>query len=310
MNNALSAASDTAAVKIFAVLVLYKRLPAESPSLKSLLEASRTASSIPHLLHVLIVDNTPGGQHPGELPEGVSYRAAPENPGLAKAYNDALEQAAQRGDTWLLTLDQDTALPSDFLIRLIRHVSLLERQSQVAALVPKIADRGRLISPFRYVGGFLPRVLPPETKGILGRFASALNSASLFRVSSLQQVGGYDLRFPLHNSDTRLYQKLDDAGLRVAVAHDIVVNHELAILDRAERTTVERYQQMLEDECEFWDRHMGVFGRMERLGRLVGRLCKGTLQGEPTAFREVCLREILRRVFTSRSERMRAGTSK
>jgi GT2 family glycosyltransferase len=300
--------SDTADVLHFlAVIVVYKRLPADTPTLQTLLEAKRVASSPTFQLSIFIADNTPGGQDPGTLPEGVSYRAAPDNPGLARPYNEAIVTAGQEGCSWLLTLDQDTHLPPDFLLLLERYARQYRKVDQVAAIVPQIADNGRIISPFRYVGGFLPRVLPSGTKGISGRHTSALNSASLLRVSALRQIGGYDPRLPLHNSDTRLYQHLDEAGKRVVVAGDIFVNHELAILQRQNRMTAERYRQMLADECDFWDRHMGLLGRTERLIRLLGRVCKGYLQGEDAMFRKVTLDEIRRRLLTRRSARLQAG---
>ena len=144
-------------------------------------------------------------------------------------------------------------------------------------------------------------MLPATANGIAGPHASALNSASLLRVRCLRSIGGYDERFPLHNSDTRLYQQLHAAGYRIAVAGDIVVPHELSILDRQHRMSPERYRRMLEDECAFWDCHMGALGRIERLLRLALRYAKSTLQHEDAAYREVTLAELRRRLRTKRN---------
>ena len=293
---------------ILAVVVLYKMSFAESATVQTLLEAVRILGESPARLAILVFDNTPGGQDPGPLPAGISYAQAPANPGLAGAYNSALGSAVQEGFDWLLTLDQDTKLPSNFLTKMFSYAKRYAGVAKVAAIVPRISDNGRPISPFRFVGGFFPRVLPPDTEGISRRFTSALNSASLLRVRALRQLGGYDTRFPVHNSDTSLYHRLDLAGARVVVIPDLLVDHELAILHRKNGIAPERYRKMLADECIFWDLHMGVLGRVERLVRLAGRVCKGYLQNESGVFRNIAIAEIRRRLFTSRRDRLREST--
>jgi GT2 family glycosyltransferase len=298
---------DAASLSILAIIVIYKKTPSESSSVQTLLKAVEMAASPSFRVGILVFDNTPDGQDPGKLPGRIVYRPAPCNPGLAVPYNEALVFAEQNGFSWLLTLDQDTCLPTDFLRRLEPHARRYEHADQIAAVVPQIVDHGRVISPFRFVGGFLPRVLPPGTVGIGKRFTSALNSGSLLRIHALRELGGYDLRFPLHNSDTRLYQRLDEAGKQVFIAGDIRVDHELAILQRESRMTHDRYRKLLLDECDFWDLHMGVLGRTERLLRLAGRLCKSYLKHEDPAFRIITRQEIVRRLCVRKRDRMRAN---
>jgi GT2 family glycosyltransferase len=290
---------------IFAVIVLYNKLAAASPTVRTLLEAARAASDRLRLT-VLIVDNTPGCQDPGVLPDGVRYYAEPDNPGLAVPYNKALGMAEEEGFTWLLTLDQDTNLPVDFLRKIEVYAEQYASDTQVASIVPRIADRGRLISPFRFVGGFFPKVLAPGVQGVSKRFTSALNSASVLRVSAVHMLGGYDLQFPLHNSDTNLFHRLDQAGKRLVVAGNILVSHELAIMDRQGRMTPERYRRLLADERAFWDLHMGVLGRAERLLRLMGRVCKDIIRNENRDFCEISLDEIKLRLLTRRRKRIQS----
>lgn len=284
---------------VFAVIVVYRMQPMASPSLRTLLAAAATVPAL--RMRLLVADNTPGGQMVEALPAEVEYRAYLDNPGLARPYNDALAMAEREGYAWLLTLDQDTTLPMSFLTDML---AVARQYDDVAAVAPRILDGGRLVSPFRYVGGFLPWMLPAGTSGICGPHTSALNSASLLRVEAVRAIGGYDEQFPLHNSDTRLYQRIDEAGMQVAVAGDIVVPHELSILDRQGRMSAERYRHMLRDECDFWDRHMGPAGRAERLLRLLLRWCKGLVGGEDAAFLAVTLKEILRRLLTTRTTRL------
>jgi GT2 family glycosyltransferase len=295
--------SDTS---ILAVIVLYRTRPSESSSVQTLLKAAQVASSeSPKLrLSILVIDNTPGGQQIEALPEGIRYRALPDNPGLAKPYNAAIDLAEHENFTWLLTLDQDTSLPTNFLTSLDRYAKQYQPVDKVAAIVPMVVDNGRPISPFRFVGGFLPVVLAPGTSGILGPHTSAINSTSLLRVSALRQLGGYDVRFPLHHSDTSLYLRLDRAGKQVAAAGDIFVSHELAIMNRQKRMSIDRYQHALADECAFWDLEMGFWGRVERLMRLAGRAAKDILHNEQKAFAAATLTEIRHRLLTRRLRRI------
>lgn len=294
---------------ILAVVVLYKILPADSPSLRTLLAAASALPTGSLRLAIELADNTPGGQQVDSLPDAVAYRAYPENPGLTVPYNDALLKAERDGFHWILTLDQDTSLPVNFLSRMMEAVSVYGADPEVAAVVPRIVDGERTISPFRFKAGFWPSLLPVDVCGVPGRHVSALNSASLLRVSTLRQLGGYDNAFPLHNSDTRLYQLLDQAGKRVAVAGDIVVPHELSILDRERRMSPERYQQMLRDERTFWDRHMSAAGRAERLLRLAVRFGLGLLRGESAPFQKVTRDELVYRLCTRRATRMRKSSA-
>jgi GT2 family glycosyltransferase len=290
---------------VLAIVVVYRQRPGESTSLTTLEETLRRATTPSLRVSILVADNTPGGQRPGSLSDGIEYRPYPENPGLAVPYNEALATARDQGFDWLLTLDQDTQLPPDFLDSMVSCATLYAQDTCVAAVVPRIVDVGRPISPFRFVGGFLPMVLTDPIAGLAPLHASALNSASLLRVASLEAIGGYDLSFPLHNSDTRLYQRLDKAGYRLAVADGVIVPHELSILRREERISPERYRYMLSDERDFWDRHMGVLGRLERMIRLMGRAIRGHLHKENAAFQRITVKELQYRLLHSRGARMR-----
>src|SRR6201996_458925 len=106
--------------RILAVIVLYKQRPSASVTVATLARALRENPSVD--CSVLIHDNSPAGDVAAdELPEGFRYYPAPVNRGLYAAYEGARifartgESGAPVGDyDWLLTLDQDTALPVNF----------------------------------------------------------------------------------------------------------------------------------------------------------------------------------------------------
>ena len=111
--------------------------------MRTLLIAAEEASRSGIELGILVWDNTPGGQDPGEIPAGARYEAGPDNPGLARAYNRGLEIAVEGEYQWLLTLDEDTALPPDFLVRLSQIAREIATTPSIASIVPLIKGSGK-----------------------------------------------------------------------------------------------------------------------------------------------------------------------
>ncbi|WP_035349666.1 glycosyltransferase family 2 protein [Edaphobacter aggregans] len=291
-------------VKLLAVIVVFKIRPDASSSLLTLLAAARQAANSKLKLAVIIQDNTPGGQETGDLPEDVRYQAAPHNPGLAQAYNSALQIAEVEGYDWLLTLDQDTSVPINFLERISEIAAEQAAHPEVGAIVPKVVGDGRTLSPFRLAGGALPRWYANNFVGTASGPTYAVNSASTVRVAALRQIGGYDPFFPLDISDLNMFHKLANSGKKVFIAGDVIVHHELALLRKEERMSVERYRAGLLDECAFWDMKLGSLARLERIVRLTGRAFKDLLDPQKSQYLSVTLSEMKRRLFTSRRRRI------
>jgi GT2 family glycosyltransferase len=289
-------------VRIFAVIVLYKMLPRDSPTLRTLLEASQGVAQLD--LRILLWDNTPGDTDPGPLPEGILHVRAPDNPCLAKAYNYARSLAAEHRYTWLLTLDQDSVLPANFLSRISEIASAISSDLDIAAIVPQVTGDGRLLSPFHLVLSGLPRWFPRGFIGIPDTAIFAVNSASMLRIDALQEIGGYDPLFPLDASDLNLFYRFSRAHRRVYVAGDVQVHHDFSLFKQDQRMSASRYQAMLVDECAFWDLYMAPLARAERLLRLTARLIRDALRGKNAKFRQVTISELRRRLTRSRSRRI------
>jgi GT2 family glycosyltransferase len=296
--------------RLLAVIVIYKRPLCESPSFRTLLEASALISGTSVSLGILIWDNTPEGQDPGHIPEGIQYEAAPSNPGLAQAYNRALEIAQEEHYDWLITLDQDSSLPSDFLVRVGALADEFELCPMIGAIVPRVVGDGRIISPFHFIGGVLPRWFPSGFIGISEQATYAVNSAAIVRVSTIRQIGGYNPIFPLYVSDINLFHQLHRFGKRVFVAGDILIHHEVAILKKHQRMNIERYQEWLFEECAFWDLNMKPLARLERMVRLAGRACKELFNPEEVVFLRATIAELKRRLLTPRTQRVAEWTNR
>ena len=302
----MSSLPCASAVRILAVIVLYRTTAAKSRSLESLQEALAPLSSGLVDLKILLYDNTPGGQDPGPLPAGIEYKADIKNSGLAAAYNFALELAHQSGFEWLLTLDQDTSIPADFLVKLCAAATYAASLDSVAAIVPCLFGGGRAMSPWiRNWYWIRPMRLPEGFIGVpLGRVFAA-NSVSTLKVSALKAIGGYDPRFYLWASDLVLYSRLHQSGFRVFVAGHIHVEHEASILDLKHRSTPQRYEDMLRADEAFYDEFTGRTDRAILLlitfHRMVFRIW--TTGGGFAHFR-IALRFLCRGLFCSQKQRM------
>ncbi len=229
---------------------------------------------------------------------------APENPGLAHAYNYALSRAIENGCDWFVTLDQDSILPANYITSMCQVASEVSADRSIAAIVPHVAGDGHSLSPFHLYLSSLPRWFPPGFTGVARTAVLAVNSASMLRIEALKEVGGYDPLFSLDASDLCLFQRLHEAGYRVYVEGDVLVHHEFALLKQDQRMSVSRYEAMLLDECAFWDLYLSPLARLERILRLMGRLTRDALRGKNANFRKINIAELRRRLTQSRTQRI------
>ena len=291
-------------VRLLAVIVIYKMQPLESSTLQTLCATAANVGSSVLDLKILIWDNTPGGQEVGPLPYGVLYERAPNNPGLPRAYNQALELAMAEGYEWLLTLDQDSFLPANFLTRIASLAGQLGPMKTIGAIVPQVIADGRIISPFQFLFSAVPSWFSKGFIGISRRAAYAANSGAVLRVAALLEIGGYDPMFPLDLSDTNLFHRLHSSGKSVFIAGDLSMHHDFALLKKHSRMSIERYEASLRDDCAFWDIYMGPIARFERILRFAGRACKDFMRSGEPAFRKRTLLEVKRRLLKPRQERI------
>src|ERR1700677_4840107 len=98
------------------------------------------------------------------------------------------------GFEWLLTLDQDTALPENFLNRVCEIARFIEPRFDIVAIVPEVSDRGVFISPNIVSCGRGVR-LPRSFVGIPKGELAAINSGTTWRVRTWQELGGFNPLF-------------------------------------------------------------------------------------------------------------------
>ena len=286
------------------VIVLYRIGPGESPAFQSVMAARERLAADGGEVRVLLWDNSPESAKASELQPGVDYVHDSSNSGLAKAYNRALDLAAQQQSEWLLTLDQDTAVPEDFFVRMATAAHASTRYAGIGAIVPQIAAGGRQLSPNYFKFGAVPRWYRAGYVGVPVDAVFAFNSGAMLKVEALRQVGGYDPRFWLDDSDALIFSKLHEHGKRVYIAGDIQVEHEFSMKDMQNRMSAARYENALFAETAFWDLRMNRAAGWERTLRLALRMVKQWRRKDPIALRRITWEAFKRRLFTSRRKRI------
>jgi len=295
---------SAAKLNLMTVIVLYRMAPDDSPAFKSVVAARDAFGQGTGEVRVLLWDNSPAAGAGDGLPGGVAYFADESNSGLATAYNRALDWAELHGAEWLLTLDQDTEVPEDFFLKMAAAANKSTRYAGIAAIVPQIAAGGKQLSPNWFQFGAIPRWYPEGYVGVPAEPVFAFNSGAMLRVDALRQVGGYDLRFWLDNSDAMIFSKLHEHGKRVYVAGDIQVEHEFSMKDMQRRMSATRYQNALFAETAFWDLRMNRLAGWERTLRLIVRIWKHWGRGDSAELRRITWAALMRRLFTSRRKRI------
>jgi GT2 family glycosyltransferase len=232
------------------VVVLYKQRPAESRTLSSLTEICARDPSIAESIRVLVQDNSPESQasvfEAASL--GFDYHHSPDNPGLADAYNRALELARDRKAAWLLLLDQDTVLKQGFLLQLLAAVQS-ETAGEACAFVPQLVKDGRVISP-QTPRRYGHRPIPLGFSGFSAETLDPVNSAACLKVQAVAAIGGFPREYWLDFLDVIVFHRLQAAGGRIYVL-DARLEHSLSLLNLEAEMSVARYANMLAAEWRF-----------------------------------------------------------
>lgn len=185
--------------RILIVVVLFERKPEESEACTSIHDVAVACDVFPE---TFIYDNSL--QASLVLAENITYYHDPLNPGVSAAYNTASTYAESKRKTWMLFLDQDTAVTLNFFEELR---AAIDTHNETVAFVPRLSDQKGVVSPFRFAFGRGRRINTGSSTLSLRshRFA---NSGLLIKLSAFQTVGGYDPEIPLDFSDISFGKRL------------------------------------------------------------------------------------------------------
>ena len=173
---------------------------------------------------------------------------------LASAYNQGATIARERGKKWIVYLDDDTCITQEYISHLQHHIS--ENKYQVIA--PKLTDKhGKQLSPTSKYG----------TKVVF-------NSAMAIRLDTLQQIGGFNTRYPLDYLDYYTCRLLQQQHISITLM-DVAIPHQLSVEDY-HQITPERYDSILRAEKQFAkDTGNSTLYRLQLVARAVKWLLTG-----------------------------------
>jgi GT2 family glycosyltransferase len=300
------AARNQNLMNLLAVVVLYKQTLEQSQTLTSLGDAFKIRPELLRSIRVVLWDNGPAALADLTLAFPFDYFHSGKNAGTSGAFNRAMELAETMAIPWLLLLDQDTTLPEGFLPRMMEYGDCVAGDPEVAAVVPMLWCRGKLISPQRLGRFYRVLPLPVGCHGIYKKQVIACDSATLMRVTALREAGGYDEDlFWLDFSDIHVFAALHRNGKSIYVASDVQLLHSLAIMDYENDMTPERYRNFLAAEGAFLLLNKSTVENAALTIRLAARAIKQYLRYKNKAFARLTWRAFCSRLFVAKAQRMK-----
>ena len=141
------------------------------------------------------------------------------NTGIARSLNDGLRAAVDADATWLLTVDQDSEIPEDYVERVVLAAGFaadalgIEHVGAVAA--GSIDDAsGELSYPVSFDGDVL---ITQEV----------IQTGTLWDVQAMTAVGGFDESLGIDAVDAAACLRLRQTGRRIVLASELAVGHRV-----------------------------------------------------------------------------------
>lgn len=182
-------------------------------------------SVLPQVATVVIIeDGSPTTQATDEAlaaaeRAGARVHRHPDNRGIAAALNTGIARARDLvpGLVWVLTLDQDSLLPSGYVATLIAAASRAQSQGIPVGMVGPGAASS--------VGGKVVNRWVADGSVALGN--EPIQSGLLIPVSTLDAVGDFDEDLFIDGVDSDFYLRATRAGLQCVVATEVSLDHRL-----------------------------------------------------------------------------------
>ncbi len=236
--------------KLAVVLVLYRRSAQESKTWQTL----SAQAEIELLLSSLLLWHNSEEQQdlPSTLLPTNRIRCVvrPDNPGLAVAYNAAVEGESRSENEWLLTLDQDTNLPPN-LLREVCSAIASEIDPSVVAFCPIVVQQGKQFSPIHTRCGIPWPTAVASDEGVSHSPISAINSGLCVSIDFLREIGGYSMDYPLDFLDHWLCREIYRRGKKIRVL-PVVIEHDLSVNTFEKSVSADRYQNILSAQRRFF----------------------------------------------------------
>ena len=169
---------------------------------------------ISQVTEIVLVDNASNNFSDIELmieqKEKVSLIANSQNRGIAAALNQLLSYAVHKGAEWLLSLDQDSVVPAEYVKKMMAGGV----DPSVALLAPNILDRND--------GG---RVLLSGT-GVV-KIKECITSGTMMNIHACKKIGYFDEKMFIDYVDFEYCYRVKQFGYDIVRNNDVVLLHQL-----------------------------------------------------------------------------------
>ncbi len=197
---------------------------------------------------------------------------------LAKAYNQALQIAKQRGKSWLLLLDDDTEVTPQYL----QTASQFALQSAIPVAVPYLSDHvGQQLSPKwynKYSGPFKRLSISKRSDDDV---MMAFNSGAMFHIPTFESLlNNFNEDYPLDYLDFDTFYRLAHQGITPAIL-EATLRHNLSISDSRNYVSVHRYRCLMDAELRYTKQLGTIQSIMWYKLRLVARILKWIVTMHP-----------------------------
>lgn len=195
-------------MKIFAGIILY------NPEIERLKE--NIAAILPQVEKVLLVDN--GSTNIGLVKEVIKNNQKIElienleNKGIAFALNQLVSTAKLSSVQWILTLDQDSVVPSNIIKKYQENILLPD----IGIITCRIIDRNV---------GDMNIMYSDSTE--LEEVDYCITSASLTNTYAVESIGGFDNKLFIDCVDHDICIRLKNAGYRIMRNNKVELLHEV-----------------------------------------------------------------------------------
>jgi len=214
-----------------------------------------------------------------------------ENSKLYGAYNFALKHAIHAGRKWLLLLDQDTEITSEYINELSQFLKR-EHKSNLAAVAPILKEGEKILSPkiISSVGWWQRDI---EGTGYQRGRISAFNSLTLISVPFIQSLGGFTAKFPLDMLDHWYYNQMYLQKKEVYVLNS-VIKHSLSLLNYEENINLTRHVEFLNAESRFVREELGLLHYFFYKIRLFLRLIRQLLVFKDKEYPKITFKRLMK----------------
>lgn len=226
-----------------------------------MIEKSETISSLLSYINrinpkneylILVYDNSDVEQpNPFTL---LKYVANKSNLYLSNNYNCALNYCKQEKADWLVLLDQDTELSSEYL-DILFNTNLCD---EAAIYVPRVVSKNnKILAPYAICKGL-------RVKYKIGKHSKifSINSATVINVDFfVKNIGVFSPKYPLDFLDYWYFYKVNQKKGKIRIL-SATIKHNLSVDNDLSEVSNERYKNMLNSESRFVHEELDFMNRL------------------------------------------------